>query len=158
MRKSFRKVPIVILCLVFACGGGDSPSSTTGSSPSPPTGLSAVAGPGQVILSWNAVTGATSYNIYRSTSSGVTGSAIAMVTATSYKDSTVTNGTTYYYEVTAANSYGESAVTNQVQAIPIPGTPGQDWTQQTSGTTESLLGVTWSGTQFVAVGSSGVTV
>ena len=32
---------------------------------------------------------------------------------------------------------------------------GVNWTAQTSGTTNGLLGITWSGTQFVAVGDFG---
>src|SRR3989338_7574886 len=45
---------------------------TTGSAPSAPTGVTATAGNGQVSISWSSVSGATSYNIYWSTTTGVT--------------------------------------------------------------------------------------
>ena len=62
------------------------------------------------------------YNVYRSTTSGGTYSLLsALVTATSYKDTDVVAGETYYYVVTAVNtSTQESANSTQVQAtVPI---------------------------------------
>jgi len=88
---------------------------------SAPTGLSAVAtGSGQVTLSWQPVSGATSYNIYIGTSSG--GETFAYSESTSPGSSTVTgltNGTTYYFEVTAVNSSGESPRSSEVSATPL---------------------------------------
>lgn len=84
-----------------------------------PTNLEANAGDSQVILTWNAVIGAESYNIKRSTVSGkeeyvntVTGSAIT------FTDTAVTNGVTYYYVVSAVNSAGESMDSNEASATP----------------------------------------
>jgi hypothetical protein len=85
--------------------------------PNPPTGLSAIAGNGQVTLAWTASTGSTSYNIYRSTSQGSQGTNIGANTTASYTDTTVINGTTYYYEVTAANASGESPASTQSSAV-----------------------------------------
>lgn len=115
-------------------GGGESPASTVISATpqvpiaGAPTGLTATPGNAQVSLSWTAVTGAQSYNVYRSTTSGTKGTVLnsLAVTATNYTDTTVTNGTVYYYEVTAVNAGGESGVSNQVSAIPQvppPATP-----------------------------------
>jgi hypothetical protein len=75
-----------------------------------PTGLSATGGNGQVNLVWNASTGATSYNVYRGTNAGgeSTTPIATGVTDINYTDSTVTNGTTYYYKVAAVNSGGTS--------------------------------------------------
>jgi fibronectin type 3 domain-containing protein len=79
------------------------------SPPSAPTGLTATTAKGKgVQLSWNASTGATSYNVYRSTSTTGTYALVASSTSTSYKDTATTRGLTYYYEVTAVNSFGES--------------------------------------------------
>lgn len=90
--------------------------------PPAPTNLSATAGNAQVSLNWTASTGATSYNVKRSTTSGGPYSQIATASTTSYNDSGLTNGTTYYYVVSAANSAGESANSNQASATPTAST------------------------------------
>jgi fibronectin type 3 domain-containing protein len=78
----------------------------------------ATAGNAQVALSWSGSTGATSYNVKRSTTSGGPYTTVASPTATSYTDTGLTNGTTYYYVVTAVNSAGESGNSNQASATP----------------------------------------
>ena len=79
--------------------------------PPAPTGLAATAGNAQVALSWSAASGATSYNVKRSTTNGGPYSNVATnVTATSFTNTGLTNGTTYYYVVTAVNANGESPV------------------------------------------------
>lgn len=86
-----------------------------------PTGLSAVPGVNaRVSVSWNASAGATSYSLKRSTTSGSQYVEIAVPTSTFYEDASVTNGTTYYYVVSARNSAGQSANSAQVSAIPVP--------------------------------------
>jgi cellulose 1,4-beta-cellobiosidase len=94
--------------------------STTSQPPAVPSSLSATAGNAQVSLSWPASTGATSYNIYRATSSGGEGSTplAAGVIGTSFTDTGLTNGTTYYYQVTAVNAAGESGRSTEVSATP----------------------------------------
>ncbi len=86
-----------------------------------PAGLSATSTSSTSVgLSWGSVNGATSYNIYRSTTSGALGSKIntSTITSSSYTDTGLTTGTTYYYEVTAVNSVGESTGGTQVSAVP----------------------------------------
>jgi hypothetical protein len=90
--------------------------------PAAPTNLTAVAGSGQVALSWSVASGATSYNVKRATTSGGPYTTIANPTTTSYTDTAVTNGTTYYYVVSAVNSAGESANSSQVSATPMAST------------------------------------
>jgi hypothetical protein len=86
---------------------------------SPPTNLTATAGDSQVTLSWTAVTGATGYNVKRSTTAGGPYTTIATkVTDTKYVDNTVTNGTTCYYVVTAVTADGESSNSNEASATP----------------------------------------
>jgi len=90
-------------------------------SPKPPVpvGLWAAAGNGQVTLTWPACAGAASYNIYRGTAPGGPYSLISTggsVTDTGYVDSSVRNGTTYYYVITAYNPYGESGRSSEVSA------------------------------------------
>jgi fibronectin type 3 domain-containing protein len=86
--------------------------------PLPPTGVTASPGNAQVTVSWSATSGATSYNVKRATTSGGPYTTVASPTSTSYTDTGLTNGTTYYYIVTAVNSAGESANSSEVSATP----------------------------------------
>src|SRR6266567_6528418 len=87
-------------------------------SPASPANLTATAGNAQVALSWSASSGATSYNVKRSTTSGGPYTTISSPTTTSYTNTGLTNGTTYYYVVSAVNTAGESANSSQVSATP----------------------------------------
>src|SRR5215469_12587710 len=88
--------------------------------PSAPTGLMAIVGDKTVSLNWTAATGATSYNVYRGRSSGnESKTALATgLTSPAYKDSSVTNGTTYFYKVTALNGTAASPQSDEVSAKP----------------------------------------
>ena len=109
-------------------GGGDSTSPVT--VPSAPANLTANAGDNSATLSWSPVSGATSYNIYRSTSPGVTTANGTKVSGVQSPNtvSGLTNGTPYYFVVTAVNSAGESAESAERSATPSatppPGAPG----------------------------------
>jgi fibronectin type 3 domain-containing protein len=87
--------------------------------PAVPIGLTATPGNAQVTLSWTASAGATSYNVKRSTTNGSGYTQIASPPTTNYSDSALTNGTTYYYVVSALNAAGESPNSAQAAAIPI---------------------------------------
>jgi hypothetical protein len=94
-----------------------------------PTGLeSHPPAAGKVLLTWNAAAGATSYNVYRSTTSGGEGTTpIGSTTSTSYTDTGLTNGppTLYYYTVAGVNSgvvSPQSAET--VTPTPLKTSPG----------------------------------
>jgi hypothetical protein len=88
------------------------------SAPAAPTGLTAVPGDSKVTLSWNPVSGAASYKVYRGTASGAEGLIQSGVTATTFTDTGLTNGTTYFYKVTAVNAVGESVPSAEVSATP----------------------------------------
>ena len=88
--------------------------------PAAPTGLAATAGDSQISLTWNASTGATAYNIQRGDTSGGPYTPIQIGwPSTSYTDPGLTNGTTYYYVVTATNAAGESPASNEASATPF---------------------------------------
>jgi len=93
--------------------------------PSAPTAFTAIPRNGQVSLTWTGSTGATSYSIYRGTTSGGEGStAIASnVTGAAYNDSTVTNGTNYFYKVAAVNAGGTGAKSTEASATPSSSLP-----------------------------------
>ena len=88
-----------------------------------PANLAANPGTATVTLNWTASAGATSYNVKRATTSGGPYTTIApVVNTTSYTDTTVVNGTTYYYVVSAVNAAGESPDSAEVSATPRPST------------------------------------
>lgn len=89
--------------------------SDSGTSPVAPTGLVATPGNGNATLTWTASPTATSYNVKRATTSGGPYTIVATPTSAAYLDTGLSNGTTYYYVVTATNTYGESA--NSVEAV-----------------------------------------
>jgi hypothetical protein len=82
-----------------------------------------VAAPHKVTLTWAASsTSGVSYNVYRGTISGGPYALLASgVASTSYTDTNVQSGTTYYYVTKAVDSSGQSAYSNEAQVvIPIP--------------------------------------
>ena len=93
--------------------------------PAAPTNLAATAGNGQVTLTWTAAGGAISYNLYRGTSGGGETLLQSGLTGTSFTNTGLSNGTTYYYQITAVNSSGESARSTEVSATPQGST--NDW-------------------------------
>ncbi|WP_127529588.1 glycoside hydrolase family 9 protein [Paenibacillus kobensis] len=98
---------------------GDLSSGSTISVPSVPTGVTATAGNAQVSLNWMASSGATSYTVKRSeTPGGAYNIVMAGISGTSYSDTGLTNGTTYYYVVNAVNSAGASVDSAQASATP----------------------------------------
>ncbi len=103
-------------------GNSNQASATPSAPPIPPLApstLVATAGNAQVALAWSASSGATSYTLKRATVSGgpyVT--FIGGLAGTTYTDASATNGTTYFYVVSASNSAGESP-----DSIPVSATP-----------------------------------
>jgi fibronectin type 3 domain-containing protein len=98
----------------------------------PPSGLMATGGIGVVNLAWTAPTGAQTYNIYRSTTSGQESALVTGVTTTSYADNAVNSGTTYYYTVTAVN-----ANTTIVPVVPSESAPSSEASATTAHMTVS---------------------
>jgi len=107
-----------------AAGGGG--STTCGAVPSAPTGVTGTAASSSVInVSWTADTAPvncsiSSYNVYRSTTSGFTPSSSTLVgsgiTGTSFSDTGLAASTTYFYVVQAVDAAGTSAASAQASA------------------------------------------
>jgi C1A family cysteine protease/fibronectin type 3 domain-containing protein len=107
--------------------GYSNPASATTSGdttpPAPPANLTATAMDSSVDLTWsaNAEPDLAGYTVYRATSGGGPYSALtaSLLSDPSYTDSSVSNGTTYYYVVTASDDSGnESGHSNEASATP----------------------------------------
>jgi 6-phosphogluconolactonase (cycloisomerase 2 family) len=106
--------------------GIESPASAVVSAltyPDPPAATKAsIAGGGELVLSWTPpAAGASSYNVYYSTSAGVTktGTKIAGLSGTSTTVTGLSNWTPYYFKVTAVNASGESDnLSNEISGTP----------------------------------------
>ncbi len=125
--------------------------------PNAPTDVSAVASDGQVTLSWQEVTGATSYNVYYRTTAGVTttnGTKVTGVTGSMPGRVILglTNGTTYYFIVTARNGGLESVLSDEVMGTPnVVPAASVKWYYQLS------VGTDWQSAVYVspALGADG---
>ena len=89
--------------------------------PSAPQNLKATAGDAKVTLSWSAAlsdggSAVTNYKIYRGTTSGGKTELKTIGNVLTYTDTPVTNGQTYYYQITAVNSIGESEKSSEAYA------------------------------------------
>ncbi len=89
------------------------------SPPGPPSNLTCVAVNGQVMLNWWEVPFATSYNVGRSSASGGPYTLLANVDTTSYTDTHVFDGGTYYYVVSAMDSAGPGPDSIEVISGPV---------------------------------------
>ncbi len=114
----------LLLFVSASCGGGGGGGgSGAGSRPAAPTNLSATAGDLEVMLAWSELGKATHYGVSRSTTNGGPYTEIAQPATTSFTDTGLAGGTTYYYVVDAANAAGKSPDSSPIAATPThPGT------------------------------------
>ncbi len=102
--------------------GEQEKSGNTGSNgTTAPQNLQATPGNAQITLSWSAPasnggSAITNYNVYKGTSSGQEIFVVQLGNVLTYTDTSVTNEVMYYYQVTAVNSVGESAKSNEASA------------------------------------------
>ena len=116
MKTRTRTSTLLLVVSLLCLGCGDTISDTTPASgfvPSAPLSPYSTAGDGQITVTWTApsspgAASITRYNIYRGTSSG---SMVyyAYSSTPQFLDKSATNGTTFYYAITAVNSVGEGA-------------------------------------------------
>lgn len=124
IRKTKMLFPLLALSMAFfsasSCGGG-------GSSGLPaPTGVQGTSDIQSVMVSWDNVPAATSYNIYYSKTSPVTKTTGSRILSASNPRivSGLDNGVRYYFVVTSVNGEGESGESSQIDATPLPPPPG----------------------------------
>jgi autotransporter-associated beta strand protein len=126
--------------------------------PPVPASLGATPGNSQIVLNWAASTGATSYIIKRGLSSGSETTLVTGVTGTSYTDSGLVNGTTYYYVVAAVGSSGTSGNSPEAHATPsIAAAPALVWKSGTS-TSWDTTTINWLNGATAAAYADGDTV
>jgi len=95
---------------------------TTLSIPNAPTGITATAGTGQITVTWGAVSGATSYAVYRNSSSASQSHWFTGLTTTSFTDTgLVADGHGYIYTVYAVNAAGLSPASTPTASIRLYG-------------------------------------
>ena len=86
--------------------------------PVTPVGLVAMPGNGEISVTWLASSGASSFNLKRSGTSGNETNLISTA-GTTYTDTGVVNGNTYYYVVSAVNAGGEGSNSGEASATPL---------------------------------------
>jgi fibronectin type 3 domain-containing protein len=120
-------------------GRGESPQSgsvsaktmtSSGNSPGTPSNVKAEGASSSTIrVSWNSVTGAELYRIYRSNTAAGTYTQLAAADGSPWTDSGLSKNTTYYYKVAAVNGQGEGPQSTYASASTLgtaagaPGTP-----------------------------------
>src|SRR5436853_105352 len=125
--------------------------------PSAPQNLAATGGNAQVTLTWQAPASnggspITNYRIYRGTSSNGETLLATIGNVLTYSDTSVTNGVTYYYQVSAMNGAGEGPRSNEASATPSPPPPPHDFDLNATPASLSLQ-IGSSGTSTIALTS-----
>lgn len=137
-------------CNAFGCSAlsqADSGYRLGQAPPLPPQNVQASDGtfPDRIRVTWEASLGASTYEVYRSDIPGADFLRIATTSATSYDDTDVVLGRTYWYKVKACNSYGcsdFSQADSGTAATQPPAAPGN--VQASDGTYSDRVRVTWS--------------
>ena len=130
--KLFGIITFVVLIMVSLVFGmtvvgcdNDTTNDSGNSIPNVPTGISASANSSSSItITWNTVSGASEYRIYRSSSSSGSFNQVGSAVLTSYTNTGLSANTTYYYRITAYTSSGESSQSTTTSATTSSGTGG----------------------------------
>jgi cellulose 1,4-beta-cellobiosidase len=142
-------------------GGESADSSQASATPQPlppptPTGLTATPGNAQVSLAWTASSGATSYNVKRAGTSGGPYTIVGTPTSTSFLDTGLTNGTPYYYVVSAVNSGGASGNSSEVNATPQSVAPAPPTALTAKATAPKKINLHWTQSPSAGVTQNGI--
>jgi fibronectin type 3 domain-containing protein len=129
---------------VDAAGETDPSNAASGTiRPIAPTGVSAATiSASSISITWTAVSGAVSYNVYRSVSLDGTYEKAnnSVIVSNSFLDTGLNAATTYYYKVTAVNAGGESVQSNTVFTITSPNAPTE---LSAEAKNTKIINITW---------------
>lgn len=173
-RKSRYLTIILALLVVGILSGCSSSPGISGITPTPPVpavqtppapnSITVTTADTQNTVNWAAVSTATSYNLYWSNSAGVTpstGTKIGSLTAPPYVHTALTNGTMYYYVVTAVNEAGESTPSTQASGMPLPAgtigiplTPGTPTSGTLNANSTTTLSFSFDGQEVTTAGTA----
>jgi len=137
-------------------------SFTVRAVPDPPLPIATAIDDTQINLNWNLIGDATAYNIYRSTTPGVSATVANKINPTPvvgppYTDTGLTDGTTYYYVITSVGANGESVRSIEVSATPTtppPSPPIINGFSPTNGVVGTAVVVTGSFFSSTATGNT----
>lgn len=139
-------------CYMLAAvnAGGESPATAHAPAmpvapPPPPANLVARGGNAGVTLKWTGSPEAAKYRLKRSVQPNGPYVVTATPSSPSFEDTSVTNGTTYYYIVTAVNAGGESLRTRRSSAMPVAPPAAPAWLRAAPGNGQATL--TWAGAE-----------
>ena len=135
--------------------------------PVPPVSVVAMEGNNRTTLSWSPGSGSTgTYSVFRGTKSGAEAATplASGLMGTTYTDTTSTDGTTYFYTITATNSGVSSNPSTEVSSTPGAAIPGSPVIQLDAGsatayapyTADTTFGSASSGTSTTPVNTTGV--
>jgi len=106
----------MLAVLFISCDLEADNQGSNGTTPTPPTNIRAVAvSPTSISVTWNKVSGATSYEVYFETGS-LPISKVNTVPGTSYTHTSLQPNTTYSYYITAKNNTGTSDYSSRASA------------------------------------------
>ena len=136
---------------------GSLSSEVSAATPLPaPDNLSASGANNTITLTWNSVSGATSYTLYWDNVSGIDSSdtAITSITNDNYTHSNMDNGSTYYYKVAAVNSSGTGTLSSVASALLSANIQGsKNYSAHTYALTNSIM--TWANAKAAAAALGG---
>lgn len=115
IRKVAFIIAVAAAATTAACSTEPPPPPPPGDTkPAAPTAVGAMCGNQKITLSWAAVTGAVTYNVNRSTTTGGTATLAGSTAALTYVDATGAVGSQYFYTITAVNAAGTSVASTEV--------------------------------------------
>ncbi len=128
-------------------GGGSGNSSIISISVTlpAPSGVKAAPGNNSATISWNAVAGATNYNLHYNAGVNVNSSAITFsnIQGTSYTVSGLTNGQQYAFAVSTEGPGGTSPRSAKVNATPNPQSPPAPPANLTATAQDATISLSW---------------